>query len=103
MTKTQQKILLTVLVLVFLFLVLRVTSTVFAQEAEPKLTEIQQLKADNHKLKIAVAQLQAQLNECSLNGERAVLTDEFMKSLGAKPGDTLDWNTLTIQKKGEGQ
>jgi hypothetical protein len=76
--------------------------TLFAQakpESESVLSDMQKLKADNHKLKITVAQLQAQLNECSLNGERTVLTEEFMKTLGGKPGEFFDWNTLTIQKK----
>jgi hypothetical protein len=70
------------------------------QEKETsKLTEVQQLKADNHKLKVMLAQYEAKLNECTLNTERAVLTDDFMKTLGAAPGQTFDWNTLTVQKE----
>jgi hypothetical protein len=69
------------------------------EEKTPALSELQRLKAENHKLKITVAQLQAQTNECVLNGERSLLTDEFMKTLGGKPGEMFDWNTLTIQKE----
>lgn len=88
-----------IIIIVLLFLLLRAGGLTQTPEATAKLTEVQQLKADNHKLKVALAQLQAQFNECQLNGERAVLTADFMKTLGGESGEFFDWNTLSVKKE----
>lgn len=75
---------------------------------DPKLTELQSLKAENFKLKVQLTQCnvnlsdaQSKLNNSSLTDEQAKLIEEFRKTLKAGKDDVFNWNTLTFSKADE--
>lgn len=85
------------LIIASLVILLNLT-TIFAQN---ELTEIQKLRAENLKLRIQVAQLEAKLKEIELVTEGNKLLDEFRKQLHADEKDTFDWSTLKFSKSSQ--
>lgn len=78
-----------------------------ASAQTPALSEIDRLKAENHLLKVQVAQLQslyAQAQEkmalTSLQSERSQLVEEFRKTLKVDATQEFDWTTLTFKPRG---
>ena len=64
------------------------------------------LQADNHLLKVQLAQCQeagaaatSQLTAIRLTAERAALVEQFRKALQPPPGADFDWSTLTFKVK----
>lgn len=82
-------------------------SIIIAQEKndEPKLTEIQQLKAKVFQLEVQLAQCSATVNDrenrlksIDLSSEQSKLEKEFREQLHAKETDKFDWTNLTFTK-----
>jgi hypothetical protein len=76
-----------------------------AAKAVPALTAEQQLKAENFRLKVEVAQLKATLADresrlasAALSDEQVKLAAEFVAAMGGAPGDTWDWQTMTLKR-----
>lgn len=72
-------------------------------EKKPELTELQKLKAENLKLKVALAQTQATLQDrenklvsYELSSEQAKLVEEYRKQLNAKENEVFDWEKLVF-------
>lgn len=71
-----------------------------------KLSEVQLLKANNHKLASnnfvqarELAQIKSQLTQQKLTQQRTELEMEFRSALDASPEDKFNWETLTFGKK----
>ncbi len=75
------------------------TLTIFPQEEGKKLTEVQNLKAENFLLKAQLTSCNSKLNEINLVNEQEKLIEEFRKQLGTSPEATWDWNTKTFKQK----
>jgi hypothetical protein len=75
----------------------------WGQDEAPPLSETDRLLAENHRLRVTVAELQAQLADLrarldsqTLTAERVALVERFRQRLGAAAGDVFDWTTLTF-------
>jgi predicted nuclease with TOPRIM domain len=75
-------------------------------EDKKELTELQKLKAENFKLKVQLVQLNATLQDrenklasIELTQEQAKLNEEFIKQLGCKKDESLNWDSLICAAK----
>jgi hypothetical protein len=71
-------------------------------QAPLNLSEVDRLRAENFRLKTALAE--QQFNEArrvllELERERVKLEAEFVKTLGGKDGDAFDWATNALKVK----
>jgi hypothetical protein len=71
--------------------------------APATLSETDRLLAENHRLRVTVAELTAQLADLrarldgqTLTAERADLVERFRRRLGAPPDAVFDWGTLSF-------
>lgn len=92
-----------ILVFVFTFVALMLA---FGQEAIPKLTEVAQLKAELHEMRVRLAQCsatvadrEARLASFELMAERTALEKEFRELLKPADGATFDWKTKVFESK----
>ena len=89
-------------------LIVLLAAPVWAQDKatvpEPKLSEVQRLKADLFKARVEIAQLRATLADresrlasAELSAEQAKLAAEFLAAFKAPAGSTWDWATMTVK------
>lgn len=64
-----------------------------APGAPPALTEAQQLRVENHALKLRLAQVETQLQQLLLSQERTRLETDLATT---HPGFRMDWQTLQL-------
>lgn len=75
-----------------------------ALAADSELSDLQQLKAENFRLRVHVAELratladrEARLASMELSQLQTALVEEFRKTVGSGPSATFDWTTLRFK------
>jgi hypothetical protein len=76
-------------------------------DGSPRLSEIDQLKAENHQLKVQLLQtqeqlaaLQIKLQTLALEQERGTLEDHFRQTLQPTADAVFDWTTFSFHAPG---
>lgn len=67
--------------------------------SEQKLTELQNLKADNFLLKAQLNSCMGRINEISLTNEQDKLIEEFRQQFGATKEQEWDWASKSFKEK----
>ncbi len=97
---------LVVVVVSVLFARIRAQDLVGPIATSPRLPALEQLQAENHLLRVRVAELEAQLAESTarlrsvvLTEERAKLVEDFRKAMKADHDAEFDWQHLVFVPK----
>lgn len=82
----------------WILLILITFTTLIVHTQVGGLPELQRLKAENHQLKLQVAQCQVGITKINLQNEEAQLIEEFRSIMKVEDKSKMfNWNTLTFE------